>query len=279
MFVSDVHLGCKYAHVPEFLDFLNRHQPDQLYIVGDFIDGWKLRRSLAWQPLFNEVLGRLYELYESGTSLYYTPGNHDDFLRKFAWNFGFAKVADEFHYIAGDGRKFLVTHGDKFDRVECGAKWMSVLASLGYDGLLWANRLAHRWQGTPKSGAYSFSAGVKRRVKQLVQYVSDFERRLLEHARRQNCDGVICGHIHTPLHAVRNGLTYINTGDWVENCTAFVEYEDGEFELLHYFDEIRRPDVSEEIETLTRCDFPELTSPNLVARGVPDWESEHALGP
>lgn len=277
MFVSDVHLGCRHAHVREFLDFLRRHQPDQLYIVGDFIDGWKLRRSLAWQPLFNEVLGRLYELYEEGTSLFYTPGNHDAFLRKFAWNFGFAKVADEFVYQAGDGRRFLVTHGDKFDRVECGARWMSYAASFGYDALLSANWLASRWRGEPKAGRYTFSAGVKRRVKQLVRYISDFETRLTDHSRQMGCDGVICGHIHTPALAQLGAQTYVNTGDWVENCTAFVEYDDGGFQLLRYFDTIRCWDTSDEAFPREEFDPAEVTPPNLVARHATERESEHAV--
>lgn len=277
MFVSDVHLGCRHAHVQEFLDFLQQHQPDQLYIVGDFIDGWKLRRSLAWQPVFNEVLSRLYELYESGTSLYYTPGNHDDFLRKFAWNFGFVRIADEFVYQAGDGRRFLVTHGDKFDRVECGARWMSMVASIGYDALLSANRLTSWFQGRPKSGTLTFSAGVKRRVKQLVRYISDFEHRLAEYARNRGCDGVICGHIHTPAVSEFNGQAYINTGDWVENCTAFVEYEDGQLELIRYFDERRCQEPSDEAYPRNEFATVDASPLNLGPRHATERESEHAV--
>lgn len=277
--MSDVHLGCRHAHVQEFLEFLQRHRPDQLYIVGDFIDGWKLRRSLAWQPVFNDILSRLYELYEDGTSLFYTPGNHDAFLRQFTWNFGFIRVADEFIYQAGDGRRFLVTHGDKFDRVECGAAWMSLAASIGYDALLSVNSLVNRWRGGAKSREYSFSAGIKRKVKQLVRYISDFERRLADHSRERGCDGVICGHIHTPAVSHLGGQAYINTGDWVENCTAFVEYDDGGLELIHYFDERRCLDASVEPNSWEEFAPVDETPPSLVTRRAAERESEHAVRP
>lgn len=276
MFVSDVHLGCRHAHVREFLDFLKQHQPDQLYIVGDFIDGWKLRRSLAWQSVFNDVLSRLYELYESGTSLYYTPGNHDAFLRRFPWNFGFVRIADEFLYQAGDGRRFLVIHGDKFDRIECGMRWMSWAASIGYDLLLSANRLASQLQKRAPASQYTFSGAVKRRIKQFVRYISDFEQRLANHARQRGCDGVICGHIHAPTITEIAGQTYINTGDWVENCTAFVEYDDGGFELIRYFDETRCRESLDEAFHREEFAPADVRPPILVARHAAERESEPA---
>ena len=237
LFVSDVHLGCRHAQTAEFLQFLLSVQPEQIYLVGDFIDGWRLRKSLRWEPIFNDILARLYELHEQGTRIYYTPGNHDDFLRAMTWNFGFVTVCEEFIFKTADGRRFLVLHGDKFDCVERAAKWVSMLATVGYDVLLTANCLISRFRRTKPQSQLSFSNTLKRRVKQAVRYISDFERRLVAHARSQRCEGVICGHIHTPAYTKLDGLTYCNTGDWVENCTAFVEYDTGELSLLHYFDE------------------------------------------
>lgn len=237
LFVSDVHLGCKHAHAEQFLEFLQQHSPEQIFLVGDIIDGWKLRRSLAWHPVFNEILAHLYELAESGTAIYYTPGNHDAFLRGLPWNFSFIRVQDEFVFEAMDGRRFLVTHGDKFDRVECAAGWVSRIAAVGYDVLLSANRCVSHWRQLRPGSEYSLGAVIKRRVKQFVRYISDFERRLVDHARRQGCDGVICGHIHTPAQTEIDGIAYCNTGDWVENCTALVEYETGELALLRHFDD------------------------------------------
>lgn len=236
LFVSDVHLGCRHAHPHEFLQFLDRYAPEQLYIVGDFIDWWKLRRSHAWEQIFNDILARLYEMHQQGTRIYYTPGNHDAFLRAYSWGFPFVTICDEIFIRLEDGRRFLVTHGDKFDRVECAAGWVSVAASIGYDALLSANWVVSRCRQQPRRGQYAFSATVKRAVKQVVKYISDFEQRLAGYARSRGCDGVICGHIHTPLHTTIHGITYANTGDWVENCTAFVEYDTGVLELIRYLD-------------------------------------------
>lgn len=273
LFVSDIHLGCRHAHVDEFLKFLDQYHPERIFIVGDFIDWWKLQKSHAWQQVFNDILCRLYELSEQGVRIYYTPGNHDAFLRLFSWNFSFVKVQDEFVIKLADGRKFLVTHGDKFDRVECAARWVSVVASYGYDALLSANRLLSCLRRQSAGDTYSFSNSVKRTVKQFVRYISDFEHRLADHARSKGCDGVICGHIHTPTSAEIFGIDYCNTGDWVENCTAFVEYDTGVLELIRYFDEDRPAEPSEPVE-FTEFHVPsDVELPALV-----DWEEPETAG-
>ncbi len=261
LFVSDIHLGCRHAHVAEFLDFLDRYQPEQIFIVGDFIDWWKLRRSHAWQQVFNDILARLYAMSARGTQIYYTPGNHDAFLRLFSWNFPFVTIADEFIIRLADGRRFLVTHGDKFDRVECAAGWVSAIASVAYDGLLSLNRLVNAWRKIRAGNTYGFSNSVKRTVKHLVRYISDFERRLARHARQQGCDGVICGHIHAPTVADIFGIEYCNTGDWVENCTAFVEYDSGVLQLIRYFDET---DWAEPADDEGFREFFEQSEPDLL---------------
>ncbi len=234
LFVSDVHLGCRHAHPELFLEFLKNYRPERLYLVGDIIDWWKLKRSHAWQQIYNDILLHLYDLSRSGTRIVYTPGNHDAFLRAYSWSFPFVTIVDELVVRMADGRKFLVLHGDKFDRVECAASWVSAAAAVGYDTLLSANRLVSRWRRTPPCGQFAFSAAVKRGVKSVVRYISDFERRLADYARQCDCDGVICGHIHTPAETDLDGIAYLNTGDWVENCTAFVEYGSGVLELIRY---------------------------------------------
>ncbi|MEM6330076.1 MAG: UDP-2,3-diacylglucosamine diphosphatase [Planctomycetota bacterium] len=231
LFVSDVHLGCRHSQAAEFLELLQRYEPRHLYVVGDFIDGWKLRRRWRWPPVYDRVLQRLMALRRGGTRLYYTPGNHDAFLRGFLANFGVVEIQDRFVHTAADGRRFLVTHGDQFDRIENGAQWLSVIASYGYDVMLTANRLANRLRGK-KHDPYAFCGAIKRRVKRLVSHVSEFEGLLIENAGKQHCDGIICGHIHAPRIVQVGGLAYCNTGDWVENCSALVEYGDGALELL-----------------------------------------------
>lgn len=231
LFVSDVHLGCKHSQAEEFLELLEQYEPQHLYIVGDFIDGWKLKRRWRWLPVYDQILRRLMTLRRSGTQIYYTPGNHDAFLRGFLANFGVVEIKDCFVHTAADGRRFLVTHGDQFDRVEQGMPWLSLVASYGYDVLLSTNRLVNRLR-RKKHDPYAFCGAIKRSVKRLVTHVSEFEDLLITNATQARCDGIICGHIHAPRIVEVGKLAYCNTGDWVENCSALVEYEEGDFELI-----------------------------------------------
>jgi len=147
IFVSDVHLGCMHSRAEEFLEFLeflNAHQPESLYLVGDLIDGWKLCKKWRWPQIYNEIFDRVEELSRKGTEVFYTPGNHDNFLRDFGKRFGFVSLSDEFVHLTADGRRFLIIHGDQFDKFETGAQWLSVLASFAYDVLLTANTLFNR---------------------------------------------------------------------------------------------------------------------------------------
>jgi UDP-2,3-diacylglucosamine pyrophosphatase LpxH len=246
VFVSDIHLGCRHSQAAAFLDFLESVEPRQLYLVGDFIDGWKLRRRWRWDPVYSRILLRLSEMANGGTRLFFTPGNHDDFLRepilREVVSRGLVRIRDEFVHSLADGRRFLVLHGDRFDTVECGAKWLSVVATIAYDGLLTANSIFNRIgrafsrRNRCESGGRPFALGaaVKRGVKRIVTYISRFEDRLIGHAAAQKCVGIICGHIHSPALVQRDGVMYCNTGDWVENCTALVEHESGRLELFAY---------------------------------------------
>jgi UDP-2,3-diacylglucosamine pyrophosphatase LpxH len=241
MFVSDVHLGCRFAQPEHFLHFMERIRPEQLFIVGDFLDGWKLRASWRWLPVYTRIVQRLLELAHGGTELFYTPGNHDAFLRCAALRQIVENVAvnvqvqDEFIFHALDGRRFLVIHGDKFDVIETRYRWLSMLTSLVYEPLLLINWWTNRLLRPPGSSPYATCAVIKDKVKTAVRFISSFERDLFRHARLRGCDGVICGHIHKPA-VIRSGeMTYLNTGDWVENCTALVEYHDGSIYLESYY--------------------------------------------
>lgn len=231
LFVSDIHLGCKHAQAAEFLDLLERYEPTHLYIVGDFIDGWKLKRRWRWEPEYDRILQRMMAMKRSGAKLFYTPGNHDSFLRGFLANFGVIEIRDEFIHEAADGRRFVVTHGDKFDRVEQSCQWLSVVASYAYDVLLTANWWGNRLRGK-KHDPYAFCGAIKRRVKRLVKHISEFEGQLVDNARGSGCDGIICGHVHAPRIEEIDKVAYLNTGDWVENCSALVEFDDGSFDLI-----------------------------------------------
>lgn len=233
IFVSDLHLGCRAADAEGFLHFIESYQAASIYIAGDFLDGWRLRRRWHWQPVYTQILRRLIELAESGAQIYYTPGNHDEFLRHFLYDFGLVQIADEFVHQACDGRRYLVTHGDKFDAIEAKAGWLSRLGTWCDDVLAWLHRGVDRCRAACGLSPSQWSAAVKGRVKQAVRLVSDVELGLVRHAESRHCDGVICGHLHTPTLAWRGETIYANAGDWVENSTAIVEHWDGRLELIH----------------------------------------------
>ncbi len=233
VFISDAHLGCKYAHAEALLAFLKNQQPQHLYLVGDIIDGWRLQRGWYWNDTYTYLLKRIVDLMKRGTRVYYTPGNHDEFLRSFIENFGSIQLADEFVHTTADRRKVLVTHGDMFDAAVAHAPWLSKLGDIGYNLLLGINVVFNAVRRRLGFGYWSLSGAIKRKVKQATSYIGNFEDVLTRHALQRGCDGVICGHIHTPKISRVNGIDYYNTGDWVESCTALVEYNDGTFELLH----------------------------------------------
>ncbi|MGE3640357.1 MAG: UDP-2,3-diacylglucosamine diphosphatase, partial [Pirellulales bacterium] len=226
LFVSDVHLGCRYAQPENFLALLESIRPDELYILGDFLDGWKLSAAWRWMPVYTRIVKRLLQLAKTGTSLFYTPGNHDAFLRcaelrHIIESVGLnVKVRDEFVFQALDGRRYLVTHGDRFDLVEMHYQWLSVATSYIYEPILSFNWWTTRALGRQGSSPYAMCAFLKDKVKTAVRFISSFERELFQHARDRGCDGVICGHIHSPKVLSADDMMYLNTGDWVENCTA-----------------------------------------------------------
>lgn len=237
LFVSDLHLGCRHAQSAAFLAFLQTLAPERIYLVGDIIDGWRLRRRWYWDPASLEIAATLANLTRDGLRILYTPGNHDDFLRgdpllnRLIRRAGI-ELRDEFLHRTADGRRFLVTHGDKFDSVERGARWLSLVGTSSYNLLLATDRAFHQLRRPGRPCRYPLSAAVKRRVKRAVAHVSDFESRISAHARDRGCCGVICGHIHTPRICVSRGITYCNTGDWVENCTALIEDTEGRLRLM-----------------------------------------------
>ena len=241
LLVSDIHLGCRYAQSENFRIFLDHIRPDQLFVLGDFLDGWKLNRRWHWTPVSTRIFARMAELAKQGTQIYYTPGNHDAFLRdpsirELTALFGLkVRMEDEFVFEALDGHKYLVTHGDKFDTVETNHQWLSQATSMIYDPLLsfnwWSSRLCGRTDRSP----YAMCAAFKDAVKKTVRFVSSYEQLLRDHATLQGCDGVICGHIHKPNIQTSDDFIYLNTGDWVENCTALIETFDGSIHLESYY--------------------------------------------
>ncbi|WP_281036722.1 MULTISPECIES: UDP-2,3-diacylglucosamine diphosphatase [unclassified Rhizobium] len=233
LFISDVHLGSKAAKTDFLLDFLKHHEAETIILVGDIIDGWRLRRSWYWPQGCNDVVQKLLRKARKGTRIVYIPGNHDEFLREFpGMHFGGIEVAERMIHEAGDGKKYLVIHGDEFDVVVRNARLLAYLGDWAYDAAIAINiaiAAVRRRIGLPY---WSFSAWAKLQVKHAVNFIGEFQRVVAEEARRNNVDGVICGHIHHAVMEDMDGIRYINTGDWVESCTAIAENADGTFELI-----------------------------------------------
>lgn len=237
IWISDVHLGTRGCKAEFLLDFLKSTESDVLYLVGDIVDGWRLRRSWYWPQAHNDVVQKILRKARKGTRVIFIPGNHDEFARDYAdHNFGDIEVMRETVHVTADGRKLLVLHGDAFDGVVKYAKWLAYLGDWAYSGALAVNHwfnLCRRRMGLPY---WSLSAYLKHKVKNAVQFIDDFEQTIAEEARRQDVDGVVCGHIHHAEIRPIDGVLYANDGDWVESCTALVEHADGRLDVLHWLD-------------------------------------------
>lgn len=279
LFVSDIHLGCRHAQADRFLKFLDSVQPEQLYLVGDVIDGWRLSRRWYWEPGYVKILQRIMQLAMNGTQVYYTPGNHDEFLRNYLHDFGLITVADQFIHTTADGRRFVVLHGDQFDNVERGAKWLSIAGAYAYDWLVWANEAVNRVRRLMGLVDCRFSRHVKIWAKQAVQYISDFEERLVCHAKELECDGVICGHIHVPRIEDWGEIVYCNSGDWVEHCSALIEHDTGEFEIIDCFSDATASSIRErQTSSMTALDDQVAPAELIGAMNVPGQPDELRLG-
>lgn len=235
VFISDVHLGTKGCQAELLLDFIRHVECDTLYLVGDIIDGWKLRNGWYWPQAHNDVVQKILRLARKGVNVIYVPGNHDEMVRDFCGvHFGGVVVARDAVHEAADGKRYLVVHGDEFDGVVQHAKWLALLGDYAYRALISANTLFNRARRRLGFGYWSLSAFLKTRVKNALQFIENFEAAVADEARRRGVDGVICGHIHKAEIRDIDGTAYINDGDWVESCTALVEHPDGRFEILEW---------------------------------------------
>jgi UDP-2,3-diacylglucosamine pyrophosphatase LpxH len=235
IWISDVHLGTRGCNSGLLLDFLRSTESDYLYLVGDIVDIWRIRRAWYWRQEHNDVVQKLLRKARKGTRVIYIPGNHDENFRDFAGHrFGRVAVLPEATHIAADGRRFLVLHGDQFDAVVTYARWLAYVGDRAYNFALSANvwfNVLRRRLGFPY---WSLSAYLKHKVKNAVEYIGNYEKAVVAEARRRGVDGVICGHIHCAEIRSIDGVLYCNDGDWVESCTALVEHHDGRLELLRW---------------------------------------------
>ena len=242
LFISDVHLGTRGCQAALLLDFLRRYDADTLYLVGDIVDGWRLKAGWYWPQAHNDVVQKLMRKVRKGARLVYLPGNHDEFLRDFLGShFGGIEITDVAIHQAADGRRYLVIHGDQFDIVVRHARWLALLGDGAYTVALGINTYLNVVRRRLGLTYWSLSAWAKLRVKNAVSYIGRFEDLLSAEARRHGADGVICGHIHHAALHDDFGIRYVNTGDWVESCTAVVEHYDGALELVRWADRTRMP--------------------------------------
>ncbi len=219
------------------LDFLRFHDADTIYLVGDIIDGWKLKNGWYFPQSHNDVVQKLLRKVRKGARVIYVPGNHDEFFRDFlGLTFGGVEVYDTAIHETADGKKFLVIHGDYFDMVVRHAKWLAFMGDWAYTFALGINTYLNMIRRRLGLTYWSLSAWAKLKVKNAVNFIGKFEETLAAEAKRYKVDGVICGHIHHAAHRDIGGITYINTGDWVESCTAIVENYDGSMEIIRWAD-------------------------------------------
>jgi UDP-2,3-diacylglucosamine pyrophosphatase LpxH len=235
VFISDVHLGTRGCQAELLLDFIRHVDCETLYLVGDIIDGWKLKSGWYWPQSHNDVVQKILRMARKGTRVIYVPGNHDDRVRDFCGvHFGGLIVARDAIHETADGRRFLVMHGDEFDGVVQHAKWLAFLGDWSYRLILALNTQYNHLRRSLGFGYWSLSAFLKVRVKNALQFVENFERAVADEARRRGVDGVICGHVHKAEMRDIDGVLYVNDGDWVESCTALVEHDDGRLEILEW---------------------------------------------
>ncbi|MDE2364470.1 MAG: UDP-2,3-diacylglucosamine diphosphatase [Hyphomicrobiales bacterium] len=235
LFISDVHLGTRASQAEMLLELFKRAEAETIYLVGDIIDGWRLKSGWYWPQTHNDVVQKLLRKARKGVRVVFIPGNHDDFAREYiGHNFGGVEVLDRAIHETADKRRFLVIHGDQFDVVVRHARWIAFLGDWAYETALKLNGFFNFIRRRLGFGYWSFSAWAKLKVKNAVNFIGDFEETLAQEAARAGVDGVICGHIHHAAIRRIGKIEYVNTGDFVESCTAVIEHLDGRLEILRW---------------------------------------------
>jgi len=262
IWISDIHLGTSGCQAKRLLEFLKATESDKLYLVGDIVDGWQLKRRWYWHQTHNDVVQLVMKKAKKGTKVIFVPGNHDEAVRQFiGLDFGGIKIRDELIHTTANGKRMLVLHGDRFDGVIACAKWLAYLGDSLYTMILKFNQVFNAWRARAGLPYWSLSQYLKLKVKNAVSYITSFEDALAAEARKQGLDGVICGHIHKAEIRDIDGILYCNDGDWVESLSALVEDKLGELRLVDWREIMLRWeklqfDTSEEEETLEFVDQP-----------------------
>jgi UDP-2,3-diacylglucosamine pyrophosphatase LpxH len=236
LFISDLHLGSWACKAGSFLDFLRWHDAETIYLAGDIVDFWALRRSPhLWLQSHNDVLQKLLRKARKGTRIVFVPGNHDEAVRAYCgMHFGAIEIHHDIVHESALGQRFLVIHGDEFDVAVRYARWLALLGDRSYEFALRCNGPLNFVRRKLGLGFWSLSGYLKMRVKTAVNFIGEFEQAIAAEARRRGADGVICGHIHHMTDRMAGGVRYINCGDWVESCTAIAEDHEGGFHQIRW---------------------------------------------
>ncbi|MBW4329793.1 UDP-2,3-diacylglucosamine diphosphatase [Stakelama sp. CBK3Z-3] len=244
VWISDIHLGTRGSNAEMLIDFLDHVDSDTMYLVGDIIDGWRLKKKFYWPATHNDIVWRILKRAKRGTRIVFIPGNHDEMFRQFAGlNFGGVEIRRQAVHETADGRRLLVLHGDEFDAITLSHRWLAHLGDAAYTMMMTLNRWVNGYRRAMRLPYWSLSKHAKKKVKNAVEFISNFETVMAREAGARGVDGVIAGHIHTADARTIGGIEYYNDGDWVEGCTALVEHFDGRMEILHWADEIARRDA------------------------------------
>lgn len=244
IWISDVHLGTRGCNAKLLIDFLDHTDSDTLYLVGDIIDGWRMKKRFYWPAAHNDVVWRVMKRAKRGTRVVYIPGNHDEMFRQFTgMNFGGVEIRRKAIHETADGRKLLVLHGDEFDAIMLAHRWLAFVGDAAYEWLMRLNFVVNRVRSWMNLPYWSLSKHAKHKVKNAVAFISRFEEIVAHEAANRRVDGVVCGHIHNAEMREINGIAYYNDGDWVEGCTALVEHLDGRMEILHWAEEMALRDA------------------------------------
>ena len=253
--ISDVHLGTKGSNADALLDFLRENDFETLYVVGDLIDIWALRRGIYWPQEHNDVIQKILRKARNGTRVIYIPGNHDEFLLNHLGAYGAVTIQEHAFHVTADGRRILIMHGHELDTVVQNVKWLAFVGDVGYQFLLSLNPLINFVRRRFGFGYWSLSAYAKKRVKDAVSFIGKFEAAVARYAEKYSVDAVLCGHIHSASIRKFGEVTYYNAGDWVESCSALVERADGIIEIVYQGAPpeipLRVPDRSRELEMAT----------------------------
>jgi UDP-2,3-diacylglucosamine pyrophosphatase LpxH len=241
IWISDVHLGTRGCAAAMLIDFLDSVDSETMFLVGDIIDGWRMKRKFYWPVAHNDIVWRILKRAKRGTRIVYIPGNHDEMFRQFSGlSFGGVEIKRKAIHQTADGRRLLVMHGDEFDAVMLAHRWLAFVGDAAYEMLMRCNHIVNRVRAWFDLPYWSLSKHAKHKVKNAIAFIGRFEEIVAHEAGARGVDGVVCGHIHNAEMRNILGIEYYNDGDWVEGCTALVEHFDGRMEVLNWADEIAK---------------------------------------